>query len=69
MIRSRPAFYAHTGTGLGDLVTLLHVPYTMWHLSYVAIGAAMAPRIDAWRLVGTLLAFVFGLGIGAHALE
>ena len=69
MTRPRPAFYAHTGTRLGDLVTLLHVPYTMWHLSYVAIGAAMAPRIDAWRLVGTLLAFVFGLGIGAHALD
>ncbi|MCZ6567680.1 MAG: hypothetical protein O6923_05220 [Actinobacteria bacterium] len=65
----RPAFYARTGTRLGDLLTLLHLPYTMWHLSYVAIGAAMAPRIDGLRLAGTLLAFAFGLGVGAHALD
>ena len=69
MTGSRPAFYARTGSPLGDLVALLHLPYTMWHLSYVAIGAAMAPRIDALRLAGTLLAFIFGLGIGAHALD
>ena len=69
MIGPRPAFYARTGTRLGDLVTLLHLPYTMWHLSYVAIGAAMAPNIDTPRLAGTLLAFAFGLGIGAHALD
>ncbi len=69
MTGSRPAFYARTGTRLGDLVALLHLPYTMWHLSYVAIGAAMAPRVDALRLAGTLLAFGFGLGIGAHALD
>lgn len=69
MTGSRAAFYARPGSGLGDLITLLHLPYTMWHLSYVAIGAAMAPRIDALRLAGTLLAFAFGLGIGAHALD
>jgi hypothetical protein len=50
-------------------VTVLHLPYTVWHLSYVVIGAALAPRIDAMRLAGTLAAFVFGLGIGAHALD
>lgn len=69
MTGPRPAFYARPGSRLGDLVTLLHVPYTMWNLSYVAIGAAMAPRIDALRLAGTLLAFGFGLGLGAHALD
>jgi hypothetical protein len=65
----RPAFYARTGTRLGDVFALLHLPYTMWHLSYVAIGAAMAPELDGLRLVGTLLAFAFGLGVGAHALD
>jgi len=69
MTASRRAFYAKTGSRFGDLVTLLHLPYTMWHLSYVAIGAALAPQIDAVRLAGTLLAFFFGLGIGAHALD
>jgi hypothetical protein len=65
----RPTFYARTGGRLSDFVTLLHLPYTMWHLSYVVIGAAMAPQIDALRLTGTLVAFAFGLGIGAHALD
>jgi hypothetical protein len=65
----RPAFYAPTGSLLGDLVSLLHVPYTLWHLSYVPIGAALAPTLDLRILAGTLAAFLFGLGIGAHALD
>jgi hypothetical protein len=67
----RPAFYAvGRGTGgLGDWVTLLHPPYTLWHLSYVAIGAALGPDLVLWRLGGTLLAFFLALGIGAHALD
>ena len=39
----RPAFYALQPGGWRDYVTLLHPPYTAWHLSYVAIGAATAP--------------------------
>ena len=65
----RPAFYAPTGSRWGDFVSLLHIPYTLWHLAYVTIGAAVAPELD-WRiLAGTLTAFGFGLGIGAHALD
>ncbi|MGF1618001.1 MAG: hypothetical protein ACFCU2_09400 [Acidimicrobiia bacterium] len=65
----RPAFYAPTGSRWGDFVSLLHIPYTLWHLAYAAIGAALAPELD-WRiLAGTLTAFGFGLGIGAHALD
>lgn len=64
-----PAFYARTGTPVGDLITLLHIPYTMWHLSYVVIGAALAPSVDWLILVGTVVAFAFGLGVGAHALD
>lgn len=63
------AFYAHRGSTSADLITLLHVPYTVWHLSYVAIGAALAPQLDSMRLVGTLLAFLAGLGVGAHAFD
>lgn len=69
MTDERPAFYAPTGSLLGDVVSLLHVPYTLWHLSYVPIGAAMASTLDPMVLAGTLAAFVFGLGIGAHALD
>lgn len=67
----RPAFYAGgAGTGgMRDWVTLLHPPYTAWHLSYVAIGAALAPHFAAWRLGGTLLAFFLAVGVGAHALD
>jgi len=50
-------------------VTLLHPPYTAWHLSYVAIGAAAAPVIDHGRLIWTLIAFLCAVGIGAHALD
>jgi hypothetical protein len=50
-------------------VTLLHPPYTLWHLSYVAIGAALVADLDVVRLVGTLLAFFLAVGVGAHALD
>lgn len=64
-----PAWYAQRGGRAADLVTLLHIPYTAWHLAYVAMGAALAPAID-WRiLAGTLLAFGVGLGVSAHALD
>lgn len=66
---ARPAFYARTGDLRGDLVALLHPPYTAWHLSYVVYGAALAPRLDWMALAGTLLAFFFGTGIAAHAFD
>ncbi|MEE9202512.1 MAG: hypothetical protein V3U31_04890 [Dehalococcoidia bacterium] len=63
------AFYALGVGAWRDYVTLLHIPYTLWHLSYVAIGAAMAPALHADRLGWSLLAFFLALGIGAHALD
>jgi hypothetical protein len=65
----RPAFYALRSGGWRDLVTLLHPPYTAWHLSYVAIGAAAAPHIYADRLAAALGAFFLAVGISAHALD
>src|SRR3954447_16832532 len=65
----RPAFYALAPGGWRDLVTLLHPPYTGWHLSYVAFGAAAAPTLHADRLVWALVAFFLGMGISAHALD
>jgi hypothetical protein len=65
----RPAFYALRPGGWRDYVTLLHVPYTLWHLSYVVIGAALAPVWLPGRLGATLVAFFLALGIGAHALD
>jgi hypothetical protein len=65
----RPAFYALRSGGWRDVVTLLHPPYTAWHLSYVAIGAAAAPHIYANRLIAALAAFFLAVGISAHALD
>ncbi len=65
----RPAFYALSPGGWRDLVTILHPPYTAWHLSYVAIGAALAPTFVLWRLGAALAAFFLALGVACHALD
>ena len=65
----RPAFYALGSGGWRDLVTLLHPPYTAWHLSYVALGAAVAPVFHGERLAAALAAFFLGVGVCAHALD
>jgi hypothetical protein len=65
----RPAFYSLEAGGWRDYITLLHLPYTAWHLSYVVIGACLAP-IASWPHLGlTVLAFLLAMGIGAHALD
>jgi hypothetical protein len=65
----RPAFYAARPGGWRDWWTLLHPPYTAWHLAYVVIGASLAPRVDLVRLLFTLLAFLGAVGFAAHALD
>ena len=65
----RPAFYALRSGGWRDLVTLFHPPYTAWHLSYVALGAAAAPTVYADRLGAALGAFLLAVGVSAHALD
>ncbi len=67
--RLQPAFYGQTGSQWGDVLTLLHPPYTAWHLSYVVYGATIASELDVLRLGGTLVAFFLGTGIAAHALD
>jgi hypothetical protein len=69
MSETRPAFYAAAPGGWRDWWTLLHPPYTAWNLAYVAIGCALAPRLDVGRLVLILAAFFLGLGVSAHALD
>jgi hypothetical protein len=70
--RLAPAFYAPRGAGRRrwmDWWVLLHPPYTLWHLSYVAIGACIAPTFDGERLAATLVAFGLAVGVAAHALD
>jgi hypothetical protein len=66
---ARPAFYAARPGGWCDWWTLLHPPYTLWNLSYVAIGSALSPTFTLWRLLEILAAFFLGLGVSAHALD
>lgn len=68
-VEARPAFYALAPGGWRDYLTLLHPPYTLWHLSYVAVGATLAPVLHPWRLFATAAAFFLALGVGAHALD
>jgi hypothetical protein len=65
----RAAFYAARPGGWRDWWTLLHPPYTAWHLAYVVIGACLAPAVNTTRLIATLLAFFFAVGVAAHALD
>ncbi|HUZ85764.1 MAG TPA: hypothetical protein VNF26_02310 [Candidatus Baltobacterales bacterium] len=65
-----PAYYAALAAGWRrDFWALLHPPYTAWHLSYVLIGASLAPHVSLPRLAATLLAFFLAVGISAHALD
>jgi hypothetical protein len=65
-----PAYYATPAAGWRrDVWALLHPPYTAWHLSYVLIGASLAPHVSLPRLAATLLAFFLAVGISAHALD
>ena len=65
----RPAFYACAPGGWRDYVTLLHLPYTAWHLSYVVIGAALSGTLDGTRLLATVAAFMLAVGVAAHCLD
>jgi hypothetical protein len=65
----RPAFYALESGGWRDYWSLLHPPYTLWHLSYVVIGASVAPEVNVRWLLETLGAFLLAMGFAAHALD
>jgi hypothetical protein len=64
-----PAYYAASGGGWRQWWTLLHPPYTAWHLGYVVLGATLAPRVDLATLLLTLGAFFLAVGVAAHALD
>jgi hypothetical protein len=67
--RPRPAWYALERGGWRDYVTLLHLPYTAWHVSYVVIGGCLASAIAWGRLGAAATAFALAVGVGAHALD
>jgi len=52
-----------------SFVGLLFLPYTGMVLAYLAIGAALAPRLLWGRLAAIEVIYFLALGIGAHALD
>jgi hypothetical protein len=70
MTALKPAWYSVDGRGtLLDILNLLHPPYTLWHLSYIVLGIALAPVIHTDRSAAVLVSYFLGLGVGAHALD
>jgi hypothetical protein len=67
--QTRPAYYAAEPGRWRDWWTLLHPPFTAWHLSYVVLGAMIAPHVRLDRLVAALGAFFLAVGLSAHALD
>lgn len=65
----RPAYYAARPGPWRDWWTLLHPPYTAWHLSYVVLGACLAPQVRLAPLLAALAAFFLAVGVAAHALD
>jgi hypothetical protein len=63
------AYYARGRSGWRAWWTLLHPPYTLMHLSFVVVGAALAPELNLRNLMATLAAFFLAVGIAAHALD
>jgi hypothetical protein len=47
----------------------MHPPFTAWHLSYVVLGAMLAPQVRLDRLLAALAAFFLAVGLAAHALD
>jgi hypothetical protein len=68
-VAEQPAYYARQGGWSADVWTLLHPPYTLWHLSYAVLGAAIAPHVAWTPLLLTVLAFFLAVGVAAHALD
>ena len=66
---TRPAWYASSPGRFRDWLSVLHLPYTAWHLSYVLIGAGLAPVLSVERLIATLIAFFLAVGVSAHGFD
>ncbi len=65
----RPAFYALNPGGWRDLVSVLHLPYSVWNVANVAIGASVAAHVYPVRVAAAVAAFFLAVGVGAHCLD
>jgi hypothetical protein len=65
----RAVWYGGSETRLGELWTMLHLPYTGMVLAFVLAGSFVAPAVSLTVTVALLAAYFLGLGIGAHFLD
>ncbi len=62
-------YIIQSGRNWARWVNILHLPYTAWHLSYPALGAALAVELNGPVLAWTIVAFFLGMGVGAHCFD
>ncbi len=64
------AWYVIPGDSyLARWLNILHMPYTVWNLSYVVLGAGLAGNVRLDVLGWTVLAFFLGMGVASHAFD
>ncbi len=57
------------GSKLAEFWTILHLPYTLMSLSFLAIGFGIA-GVRSWDVFGwIMLAYFLGLGIASHSFD
>jgi len=69
MTELTPAFYITGKRGAWAWLDLLHPPYLILHLSFVALGIVLAPEIHIAKSVSVIIAFFLAMGISAHAWD
>lgn len=66
----KKTFYLVESKGkLTELFNLLHLPYLAMNISFLVVGFSIHKPINWIVLVGAAIAYVAGLGIGAHFLD
>lgn len=65
----RKAWYHLEGSKKAELWTILHLPYTLMCIAFLAVGFAIHKPVN-WELFGAaILAYFLGLGLAAHAFD
>jgi len=65
----RTWYFIEPKTKLHEFYNLLHLPYTFMCLSFLASGFFLSKEVNWIIFTGALVAYFFGLGIGAHSLD
>ena len=65
----RQTWYQSEGSKLAEVWTILHLPYTLMNLSFLAIGFGLS-GVQRWDVFfGIMIAYFLGLGLAAHSFD